>query len=335
MNTYYAANLLIFAGVDIIACLALNLQFGVSGVVNFSFIVFQAAGAYAAAVLSMPPDTAPDYSFQIYVGGYQLPFPLPWIGGAVAGGLLALPIGLVVLRRLRADYQAIALLVTSIIANTVINNARPVLNGAAGLALVPQPLDGVVNTNTNSYQYLYIGLTAICVAIVWFIAARIVNSPYGRTLRAMRENELAASALGKNSTALKMAIFVVGGAIAGLSGAILVGFLQVWAPSTWLYPETIILFAAVIVGGRGNNVGAILGALLVPLGFEEVTRLLGRMNIGPPNLIPALEWVCIGLLILGFLWFRPKGVVPEQRRVFPGAPAVEDETRWVVGKRAR
>jgi branched-chain amino acid transport system permease protein len=335
MNTYYAANLLIFAGVDIIACLALNLQFGVSGVVNFSFIVFQAAGAYAAAVLSMPPDTAPDYSFQIYVGGYQLPFPLPWIGGAVAGGLLALPIGLLVLRRLRADYQAIALLVTSIIANTVINNARPVLNGAAGLALVPQPLDSVVNTNTNSYQYLYVGLTAICVAIVWFIVARIVNSPYGRTLRAMRENELAANALGKNPTALKMAIFVVGGAIAGLSGAILVGFLQVWAPSTWLYPETIILFAAVIVGGRGNNVGAILGALLVPLGFEEVTRLLGRMNIGPPNLIPALEWVCIGLLILGFLWFRPKGVVPEQRRVFPGAPAVEDETRWVVGKGAR
>jgi branched-chain amino acid transport system permease protein len=321
MNTYYLANLLIFAGVDIIACLALNLQFGVSGVVNFSFIVFQAAGAYAAAVLSMPPDTAPDYSFQIYIGGYQLPFPLPWVGGAVVGALLALPIGLVVLRRLRADYQAIALLVTSIIANTVINNARPLLNGAAGLAAVPQPLDNVVS-NPNSYQYLYIGLTAICVAIVWFIAARIVNSPYGRTLRAMRENELAAGALGKNSTALKMSIFVV-------------GFLQVWAPSTWLYPETIILFAAVIVGGRGNNVGAIVGALLVPVGFEEVTRLLQRMNIGPPNLIPALEWVCIGLLILGFLWFRPRGVVPEQRRIFPGAPAIEEETRWVVGKGAR
>src|SRR2546425_7582015 len=111
MNTYYATNLLVFAGVDIIACLALNLQFGVSGVVNFSFIVFQAAGAYAAAVLSMPPDTASDYSFQIYVGGYQLPFPLPWIGGAILGGLGALPVAVVVLRRLRADYQAIALLV--------------------------------------------------------------------------------------------------------------------------------------------------------------------------------------------------------------------------------
>ena len=333
MNTYYAANLLIFAGVDIIACLALNLQFGVSGIVNFSFIIFQAAGAYAAAILSMPPDSAPDYSFQIYFGGYQLPFPIPWIGGAIAGGLLALPVGLVVLRRLRADYQAIALLVTSIIANTVINNARPLLNGAAGLALVPQPLQDQVDTNTHAYQYLYIGLTAICVAIIWFISARIVNSPYVRSLRAMRDNELAATALGKNPSALKMTMFIVGGAIAGLSGAILVGFLQVWAPSTWLYPETIILFAAVIVGGRGNNVGAILGALLVPVGFEEVTRLLTRMNVGPPQLIPALEWICIGLFILGFLWFRPRGVAPEPRHVFPGAPVTED-THWVEGAHA-
>jgi branched-chain amino acid transport system permease protein len=320
MNTYYATNLLVFAGVDIIACLALNLQFGVSGIVNFSFIVFQAAGAYAAAVLSMPPDTNPDYSFQVYFGGYQLPFPIPWIGGAIAGAVLAVPVGLVVLRRLRSDYQAIALLVTSIIANTVINNARSWLNGAAGLALVPPPLQDQVSTNSDSYSYLYIGLTAVCVAIVWFLVARIVNSPYGRSLRAMREHELAASALGKNPVALKMTMFIVGGAIAGLSGAVLVGFLTVWAPSTWLYPETIILFAAVIVGGRGNNVGAILGALLVPLGFEEVSRLLGYTNIGPPNLIPALEWVSIGLLILGFLWFRPEGVRPEPRHVFEGAP---------------
>lgn len=324
MNTFYAANLLVFAAVDIIACLALNLQFGVSGIVNFSFIIFQAAGAYAAAVLAMPPDSAPDYSFQLYVGGYQLPFPLPWIGGALAGAILAVPVGLVVLRRLRSDYQAIALLVTSIIANTVINNARPLLNGAAGVALVPQPLQDQIDPGTDTYYLFYVGLAAVCVALVWFVANRIVNSPFGRTLRAMREHELAASALGKNPIALKMTIFIVGGAIAGLSGAILVGFLTVWAPSTWLYPETIILFAAVIVGGRGNNGGAILGALLVPVGFEEVTRLLGRLDIGPPNLIPALEWVCIGLFILGFLWFRPEGVRPESRRVFPGSPAVDE-----------
>ena len=320
MNTYYATNLLVYAGVDIIACLALNLQFGVSGITNFALIVFQAAGAYAAAVLSMPPSSSPDYSFQLYVGGYNLPFPIPWLGGALAGAALAIPVGLVVLRKLRSDYQAIALLVTSIIANTVITNARTFLNGAAGLALIPQPLDTQIDPRSDTYSYFFVGLTAVAVAVVWIIAARIVDSPYGRTLRAMGDHELAATALGKNPVQLKMTVFIVGGAIAGLSGAILAGYITAWAPSEWLYPETIILFAAVIVGGRGNNLGAILGALLVPVGFEEVTRLLIRLNVGPPNLIPALEWVLIGLFILGFLWFRPEGVRPEPRRVFEGGP---------------
>ena len=329
MNTYYAVILLVYAGVDIIACLALNLQFGVSGVVNFSFIVFQAVGAYTAAVLSMPPDTAAiggvPGGWQFYVGGLQLPFPIPWVGAAIAGGLLAVPVGLVVLRKLRSDYQAIALLVLSVIANTVITNARTFLNGAAGLALVPPPLSDRFDPNTDNYLYFYVALTAVCVVIVALVAARIVNSPYGRTLRAMREHELAAAAIGKNPVLLKMTMFIVGGVIAGLSGAILVGYIQVWAPSVWLYPETIILFAAVIVGGRGNNLGAILGALLVPVGFEEGTRLLSKMDIGSnPNLIPALQWVAIGLLIIGFLWFRPEGVRPEPRRVFEGAPVRED-----------
>jgi branched-chain amino acid transport system permease protein len=323
MNTYYAANLLIYAGIDIIACLALNLQFGVSGIVNFSFIVFQAAGAYAAAVLSLPPDTA-NGGFQHYVGGLQLPFPIPWIGGAIAGGLLAIPVGFVVLRKLRSDYQAIALLVLSVIANTVITNADKFLGGAAGLALVPPPFSDRIDPNTESYQYLYVGITIVAVVIAFAVVNRVVNSPYGRSLRALREREIAAAAIGKNPVNLKMTIFIVGGVIAGLSGAILVGFIQLWAPSVWLYPETIILFAAIIVGGRGNNIGAILGALLVPVGFEEVTRLLNSnpniANLGPPNLISALQWVAIGLLILGFLWFRPQGVRPEPRRVFEGGP---------------
>jgi branched-chain amino acid transport system permease protein len=327
MNTYYAANLLVYAGIDIIACLALNLQFGVSGIVNFSFIVFQAVGAYTAAVLSMPPDSA-NGGFQQYVGGYSLTFPIPWIGGAIAGGLLAIPVGFVVLRKLRSDYQAIALLVLSVIANTVITNADKFLGGAAGIALVPHPLSDRIDPNTESYQYLYVGITLVCVVLALVLVNRVVNSPYGRTLRAMRERELAATAIGKNPVQLKMTIFIVGGVIAGLSGAILVGFIQVWAPSVWLYPETIILFAAIIVGGRGNNIGAILGALLVPVGFEEVTRFLNNdpaiANLGPPGLIPALQWVAIGLLIIGFLWFRPDGVRPEARRVFEGAPVPDD-----------
>ena len=313
---YYLFTLAVYAGVDGMACIGLNLQFGVAGLVNFGFIIFQAAGAYAAAVLSMPPANG---GFQQYVLGLQLPFPLPWLGGAAAGGLLAVPIGLIVLRRLRTDYQAISLLVLSVIANLVITNARPFLNGAAGLSLVPPPLTGLVDTATVGYQWLYIVLTAFCLAIVLIAANRIVYSPYGRTLRAMREREPAAAALGKNLVRLKMEMFVLGGVIAGLSGAILVGFIGVWAPATWLYPETIVLFAALIVGGRGNNLGALLGALLVPVGFEEATRFIPEF--GPPGFIPAMQWVAIGLLIIGFLWFRPRGLLPEPRRVFAEDPA--------------
>ncbi len=312
--SYYATTLLVYAAVDIMAVVALNLQFGVAGLANFGFIIFQAVGAYTAAVLALPPDTA-NGGFQLYVLGLNLPFPLPWIGGAIAGAVLAVPIGLVVLRKLRGDYQAIALLVVSVIASLLLTNIRPFMNGAAGLSLVPQPLADQLDTSSETYAWQYVVVAGLCVVLVMFVANRIVNSPYGRTLRAMRENEQAANALGKNLVVLKLSMFIVGGAIAGLSGAVLVQFISLWAPATWFYPETIILFAAVIVGGRGNNVGAILGALLVPVGFEEATRFIPAF--GQPGLVPAIQWVMIGLLIIGFLWFRPRGVLPEPRRVFP------------------
>lgn len=318
--TYYVTTLLVYAAVDIIACIALNMQFGVAGLVNFGFILFQAAGAYTAALLSLPPQTA-NGGFQQYILGLQLPFPIPWLGGAIAGGLLAIPIGFIVLRKLRGDYQAIALLVISVIANTLVTNARPILNGAAGLSLVPAPLaDQGFDTSTVEYQYFYVAITLLCVGLVLFAANRIANSPYGRSMRAMRENEVAAAALGKNLVALKLTMFVVGGVMGGLSGALLVGFINLWAPAGWLYPETIVLFAAIIVGGRGNNWGAILGAILVPVGFFEATRFIP--SFGQPGLVPAFQWVAIGCFILGFLWFRPKGVIPEQRRTFPKASGV-------------
>src|SRR5207244_8379826 len=99
-----------------------------------------------------------------------------WLGGALAGGLLAVPVGLVVLRRLRSDYQGIALLVLSVIANTVITNARPFLNGAAGLSLVPPPLAGVLDPDTVRYQWLFLSPTALAWAVVFLAANRIVYS---------------------------------------------------------------------------------------------------------------------------------------------------------------
>jgi branched-chain amino acid transport system permease protein len=131
----------------------------------------------------------------------------------------------------------------------------------------------------------------------------------------VRDNEQAAAALGKNVTGLRMQAFVLGGVIAGVSGAILVEFISAWSPGSWLYPETFVYFTAVIVGGSGNNLGVMVGALLVPVAFLEATRFVPQF--GPAGLIDALQWIIVGVLALVFLWFWPRGVIPERRRRFP------------------
>jgi branched-chain amino acid transport system permease protein len=312
---YYLIILLVYAAVDAMACLGLSQQFGVAGVTNFGFIIFQAAGAYVAAVLALPRDNAYG-GFQTYIGGYHLAFPLPWIGAAVAGGVLALPFTFLVGRRLRGDFAAVGLLVTAVMLNLLVMNYRPLFNGDAGVALVPTPLRSGMFVNTSDgYQYGFvIGGIVLTAAVYWFVR-RITESPYGRSLRAMRDNDKVADSLGKNLLALRTGALVTGGAIAGLSGAVLVSFIGVWSPAAWSYAETIVLFTAVIIGGAGNHLGAVLGAVLVPVGFEEITRFISDNNPNlPPNLLPSLQWVAIGLLIAIFLWARPQGVLPERRR---------------------
>ncbi|MGO8961986.1 MAG: ATP-binding cassette domain-containing protein [Streptosporangiaceae bacterium] len=315
---YYLIILLVYGAVDVIACLGLSQQFGIGGVTNFGFIIFQAAGAYVAAVLALPSDNA-NGGFQRYILGWHLPFPFPWLGAAVAGAVLALPFTFLVGRRLRGDFAAIGLLVTAVLLNLLVMNYVPLFNGDAGVALVPAPFQPQgMTTAPTSYQWEFaVGIVILAAGTYWLVR-HITESPYGRTLRAMRDNDKVADSLGKNLLSLRTGMLVLGGAIAGLSGGVLVTFTTVWSPAAWTYAETIVLFAAVIIGGRGNHLGAVLGALLVPVGFEEVTRLITDSNPTlPPNLLPSLQWVAIGLLIALFLWFRPQGILPERRRLIP------------------
>ncbi len=319
----YLITLLVYGAVDVIACLGLSLQFGVAGVTNFGFIVFQAVGAYVAAVLALPSDTA-NGDFQHYIGGWNLPFPIPWIGAAVAGAVLALPFTFLVGRRLRGDFAAVGLLVTAVLLNLLVMNYVPLFNGDAGLAIVPAPLQSqVLTTTSTAYQWQFTAGVIVLAGAVYWLMRHITASPYGRTLRAMRDNDKVADSLGKNLLSLRTGVLLLGGAIAGLSGGVLVTFISVWSPAAWTYAETIVLFAAVIIGGRGNHLGAVLGAVIVPVGFEESTRLITDANPSlPPNLLPSLQWVAIGLLIAVFLWVRPQGILPERRRVI----AVPDST---------
>lgn len=109
-----------------------------------------------------------------------------------------------------------------------------------------------------------------------------------------------------------MTAFLLGGALAGLSGAVLVQFLGAWGPNNWLYPTTFLYLTAVLIGGPGNNLGVLLGVALVPTALHEMTRYLPEF--GFPGSKEALHWVLIGLLMLVFLWFRPQGLVPERAK---------------------
>jgi branched-chain amino acid transport system permease protein len=324
---FYVTTLLIYGVVSIIACWGFDLQFGDTGILNFAFVMFQAAGAYTAAVLTLGPaiQSNPLSSFQTYIFGASLPYPLSVFAAALVGALLSYPVGVVALRRLRSDYQAVAMLVVSLIATTVVISDTAFLDGERGLFLIPKPLRDHADTLLG-YQWLYVGISCVFLAVALWVIGRISRSPLGRSLRAIRESESAAAALGKNVLALRMGAFVVGNMLAAVSGALLVQYIGAWSPNGWLYPETFVYLGAIIIGGAANKLGVLIGALLLPVGISEGVRYLPPF--GGPGFVDAVQFMLIGGLIIAFMWFRPGGLVPERRRTF-------GTRRWTFGRGTR
>jgi ABC-type branched-subunit amino acid transport system ATPase component/ABC-type branched-subunit amino acid transport system permease subunit len=314
---FYISTLVVYFFIDVLLAYSLNLQFGWGGVPNFALIIFQAVGAYAAAVVSLGPDTGLN-SFQRYVFGESWPFPLPLVLATVVGGVLAAAVGTFSLRRIRRDYQAAILLIVSLIATGLVTNVVSLVNGSNGLTGVPRPLSGVLSGLTyDGYQWVYAAWCAVLAAGVYLLVARLSRSAWGRALRAVRDHEDAAATIGLNPAGLRMEAFVLGGMIAGLSGGLLVEFLAAWSPAAWGYAETFAVFTAVILGGVGNNWGVALGTLLVQVIFLQVPTFLPQ--VGYTGLIDALQWVLIGALWLVCLAIRPRGLIPERR--YRAAPA--------------
>jgi ABC-type branched-subunit amino acid transport system ATPase component/ABC-type branched-subunit amino acid transport system permease subunit len=277
---------------------------------NFAFILFQAMGAYITAVLTLPKAT-PGVP-ETYIFGWHLPWPLPLAGAAVAGALLSLAVGSFALRPQRRDFQATVMLVVSIIAATLVVTEQGWFNGSQGLFGIPQPFAARLNLGITGYEWAFVGLMAVIALLVLLLTDRLTGSPWGRRLRAMRENAEAIESLGTSVRAESLKVYVIGGAIAAVSGGLLVEFIGAWSPAAWGTGETFIFFVAIIVGGLGNNFGAFFGAFLVLGIFLELPTYLP--TIGSANTEASLQSAAIGVLILGFLWWRPQGIFPERRR---------------------
>jgi branched-chain amino acid transport system permease protein len=312
--SFYISTLVVYFGVDALAGISLNLQYGYAGVVNFGFIVFQAIGAYVAAVVTLGPSTGQS-AFQHYVFGASLPFPLPLVLATLAGAALSAVVGLFSLRRIRRDYQAAVLLVVSLIAIQLVEADVPLFNGSNGLVGVPRPLQGALGLSLQGYQWVYAGWVLLFCVVVYLLVRWLSRSTWGRALRAMRDQEDAAAGIGLNVTALRMQVFIIGGAIAGLSGGLLVEYIGAWSPDAWTYAETFVIFTAIFVGGVSNYRGVLLGTLLVPILFLQLPQFLPQF--GYPGLVESLEWIIVGLLWMLCLLLRPRGILPERRNVAP------------------
>ncbi len=310
---------LVYLGIYALSTLSLNLQYGYAGIINFGWIVFQSIGAYVAAVTSLGPSSPS--SFQHYIFGARLPFPLPLLMGTLAGAALALVLGALILtRRIRRDFQAIILLVVAIIAAQVVIATVGIFDGANGLSGVPKPFNGVFHLSYHGYQWFYVGWMAVLCLVVYVGLQWLCRTSWGRALRAVREDDVLSAYAGINIQTLRVVVFVVGGAIAGFSGALLVEFLGTWSPDAWNFVESFVIFVAVYVGGRGNNLGAVLGALLVPVVFGTMPSFLPEF--GYPGLSANLQWILIAVLWLITFYLRPAGILPERRHIAkrPEAP---------------
>jgi len=289
--------LLIMIGIYALLALSLNFQVGFTGLINFGQVAFFAIGAYTSCLL---------------VCKAGVPIGLGFLCGMILSGLFGYLISIPT-RSLKADYWAIVTLAGGEVVRLIAVNEGWLTEGSFGVMRIPQPLKHLLSKNT--YPLFYLLLVIACVIVVYFILRLLTNSPFGRDLKAVRDAEELCLSLGKNTRKLKMEAMIVAGAVAGLAGALFAHYITYISPENFQPIETFLMWAMIIVGGRGNHVGAILGAVVIQV-FNVSTRFIVHYVPLGPDVIAPLRMVIIGLLIVAFLLFKPEGLVKEKKKIY-------------------
>jgi branched-chain amino acid transport system permease protein len=312
-------NLLTFAGIYGLAAIGINVHFGWTGLLNFGHAAFMGIGAYTTVLLI--PHSLGREGVVISTG---LPLPLAIILGLIAAALLGLLLGLPTLR-LRGDYLAIVTIAAAEIFRLLVRDFEDLTGGVYGIIQFSDSLQNSrpdfitrfsENYNISSAQ-LWVGiLTWSSIVIVLIILARLKKSPWGRALRAVREDEDAVRALGKNAVLLKLQSFMLGAAIGGLSGIFLVFNYGTVQASTFVPVLTFYVWAALILGGVGSLGGPALGAVIfwvIIAGTDTISRFLFESPDGQQ--LAGVRFVIVGLLIMFCMIFKPSGILGDKEEL--------------------
>jgi branched-chain amino acid transport system permease protein len=289
----YILDTAVYVGLFSLLAMSLNLEYGFTGLLNFGKVAFFMIGAYVSAMLTIS----------------GAPYPVGLLGGMTASALAGLLMSLPALR-LREDYLAIVMLVFGEVIRIILKNEIWIAGGPFGLTGIPPALPLLRGIETEE---LYIAINVVIIygilLVTYVLLEMLVNSPFGRVLRGIREDEVATRCFGKNTLRYKAQIFAIGSAIAGIAGSLYAQYVGYTCTRMFMPIVTFTAMVMCILGGVANNRGSILGALIM-IGLERGTRIAKdylSLPIDPSNMM----YILTGSLIVVFLLSRPSGVLKE------------------------
>jgi branched-chain amino acid transport system permease protein len=289
----YLLGVGILAAVYAINALSLNLQVGVTGLLNFGQIAFVGIGAYSVAILDSHG--------------------VPWIVGFVVGAVIAAVAGALVGRlgrTLASDYWAIATLALAELVRLIALNQSGFTGGAQGISAVSGVWTDLSGTTRDAVTFATV---LALLAIAYLVASRVRNSQFGRVLVLIRENPDLAASLRHNVVTAKARVMALAAVLASVAGGFYAMYISFIGPSQLLPFATFLIFTMVVVGGLGNTTGAVVGAVLITVLYDG-TRFLPDVMTLSPDQAAGVRILVIGAVLLGFLLLRTEGLVPEKVR---------------------
>ncbi|TAN31230.1 MAG: branched-chain amino acid ABC transporter permease [Castellaniella sp.] len=335
----YLVSFCIMAMIYSVLSLGLNAQWGYNGHLDFGIAGFFAVGAFTMALFVTAPPSGLMAAYAQQWFGLNAPFVI----GMAAAGILSGVVGYLIAQpilHLRTDFLAIATLGIAEIIRLIFQNERWLANGPQPLSGIPQPLSclsdpagcawlpaGVNHVfsalQPRDYGYVYLVIVTLTLLVVYLVLEALVRSPWGRALRAVRDEEASAAMSGKHVKSLRVQSFVLGAVIIGVAGALYAPYM-VTIDYSHFKPlfATFLVWVMLMLGGSGNNKGAILGAFVIWAVWSGTGFVTDFLSTELQGIAPAiasrmsfLRWAFVGLLLAAIVLYRPQGILPEKKRV--------------------